>query len=248
MIGYIYITTNLINNKKYIGKKESSKFIPDYLGSGKLIKRAVKKYGPENFNVKILKECNSIKELNDSERYYIKLHNAQKSNNYYNISEGGDWGDISKGLSEEKYKQWGSKIRQHHLGSHHSEETKKKMSESRKKYITEHGFSEETRKKMSKSHSGEKCVRYGTHISEYQKQRIKEALSKKVTVCFKDGKIKTFDSVKSCIKYMKDNYNISSYLVKRLLKDKTPLNLPEKERNRYPHVYELNGMKIYYDK
>ena len=35
MYGYIYETTNLINGKKYIGKKASTKFLEDYYGSGK---------------------------------------------------------------------------------------------------------------------------------------------------------------------------------------------------------------------
>ena len=38
MFGYIYLTTNLINEKKYIGQKTSNKFLGEsYLGSGKLL-------------------------------------------------------------------------------------------------------------------------------------------------------------------------------------------------------------------
>ena len=50
--GYIYITENLINGKKYIGKakyKNESYKNTNYLGSGKLITAAIKKYGRENF-------------------------------------------------------------------------------------------------------------------------------------------------------------------------------------------------------
>jgi len=43
----IYKTTNLINNKIYVGKHNTSAN-DGYLGSGKLIKQAVKKYGKEN--------------------------------------------------------------------------------------------------------------------------------------------------------------------------------------------------------
>lgn len=43
----IYKTTNLINGKIYIG--QDSKDRPNYYGSGKLIHRAIKKYGKENF-------------------------------------------------------------------------------------------------------------------------------------------------------------------------------------------------------
>ena len=42
MYGYIYITTNLLNGKKYIGKHKSSEFEFDkYYGSDKYIKAAI---------------------------------------------------------------------------------------------------------------------------------------------------------------------------------------------------------------
>lgn len=42
MFGYIYLTTNVINNKVYIGQKKSNKFLyNNYLGSGKLLKEAI---------------------------------------------------------------------------------------------------------------------------------------------------------------------------------------------------------------
>ena len=44
MYGYIYETTNLINNKKYIGKKVSSVFLAEkYLGSGRILKQSILK-------------------------------------------------------------------------------------------------------------------------------------------------------------------------------------------------------------
>jgi hypothetical protein len=53
-IGYIYITTNLINNKKYIGQHKSKSFDLNYLGSGKLIVEAIKKYGKDNFKTEVI--------------------------------------------------------------------------------------------------------------------------------------------------------------------------------------------------
>ena len=41
---YIYLTTNTINNMKYIGK-HYGELNDSYLGSGKILKRAIEKYG-----------------------------------------------------------------------------------------------------------------------------------------------------------------------------------------------------------
>ena len=45
---YIYRITNLINNKTYIGQHKYKKINDYYMGGGKNIKRAIKKYGREN--------------------------------------------------------------------------------------------------------------------------------------------------------------------------------------------------------
>ena len=53
MTHYVYQITNLINNKKYIGK-HSGELNDSYLGSGENVKNAIKKYGKENFRKDIL--------------------------------------------------------------------------------------------------------------------------------------------------------------------------------------------------
>ena len=62
---YIYKTTNMINNKIYIG--QSSKAYDkslSYLGSGKILKDSVKKYGEHSFKKELIEECSSMQELN----------------------------------------------------------------------------------------------------------------------------------------------------------------------------------------
>lgn len=89
MIGYIYMTTNKINNKKYIGRR-CGKSDESYLGSGSYFVRAVKKYGRKNF-IKIILEDNitDMERLYEREIFYIKKFNAVKSKMFYNISPGG---------------------------------------------------------------------------------------------------------------------------------------------------------------
>ncbi len=83
----IYCTTNLLNGRRYIGL--DSKNNPNYLGSGKAFKLAVKKYGRENFRKDILTHCKNIEELLTKEEFYIRRLNAVESNKFYNIAEGG---------------------------------------------------------------------------------------------------------------------------------------------------------------
>lgn len=90
MVGYIYITTNNLNNKKYIGRRTSTIFLAEkYLGSGIHLQNAVKKYGKENFTVELIEECETYDELVEREIYYIKQYDAVNSIEFYNESYGG---------------------------------------------------------------------------------------------------------------------------------------------------------------
>lgn len=101
---YVYITTNLINNKKYIGKRKCDCEIDrdSYLGSGKILKNAIKKYGKENFEKKILEVCDTASICNEREKYWIALYNAVHNDEFYNIASGGNGGNTYAGLSEEE--------------------------------------------------------------------------------------------------------------------------------------------------
>ncbi len=88
----IYITTNLINNKIYIGQDKHNN--PKYYGSGLVIEKAIKKYGINNFKKEILEFCTDQDDLNNKEKYWIKFYNSIDKNIGYNISEGGQGGII----------------------------------------------------------------------------------------------------------------------------------------------------------
>jgi hypothetical protein len=93
----VYITTNLVNGKKYIGSHKDNN--PNYLGSGVLLSKAIKKYGKDNFAREII--WNGLEE----ERYFIeekaiKDYNAVEDCNYYNVSDKGT--GLPKGFKWDK--------------------------------------------------------------------------------------------------------------------------------------------------
>ena len=116
---YVYITTNLVNGKQYIGERTCNKADPNkdsYLGSGVLFKQKLIEYGKENFKKEILEFfVNKLDAFNAQEKY-IKLYKTHVSQGGYNKSWKG--GHNVKGC-------W-------------SEESKKKCSETEKGKISPH--------------------------------------------------------------------------------------------------------------
>lgn len=172
---YIYLITNNLNGKIYVGKHSTDNLNDGYMGSGKLIKLAYNKYGIENFSKKILAFADTEDELNDLEIFYIKDLDAKTKG--YNLTDGGEgtsgcepW---NKGVHwSEEHKR---KLSEEKIGKHHSEETRKKMSETRKgRPARNKGIphSEETKRKISESC---KCRTF----SEERNQKIRAALKGK---------------------------------------------------------------------
>lgn len=104
MYGFIYITTNHINGKRYIGQKKYDKqgYWKEYLGSGIILAKAIEKYGRDNFSKEIIEECESKEKLNDREKYWISYYDAVNSDNFYDLTLGGDGGNTLVGYTEEQ--------------------------------------------------------------------------------------------------------------------------------------------------
>ena len=79
MYGYIYVTTNLINSRKYIGQHAKPEFDESYYGSGTALKPAIKKYGKENFICKAVDWAKTKEELDQKEIDWIDKCAAEKS-------------------------------------------------------------------------------------------------------------------------------------------------------------------------
>lgn len=179
MYGYIYITTNLINNKKYIGKHKSEIFDTKYYGSGILLKKSIKKYGIENFKVEILDVANSKDELNKLEIAYIDKFDCVQNKNFYNMSKGGDGGDVVAHLSP-KEKEMFYKNRPNGMsGKNHSLDSIEKIKKSLKGKFKGIPKSETHKKKISDGnkgkHVGKKSGFKGKKHSEETKEKLRNA-------------------------------------------------------------------------
>lgn len=86
----VYKTTNLTNDKYYIGVHSSVDPNDSYLGSGKYLKASVAKYGTENHKKEIMKICESREEAFDFEKLYISA--SLKDPLCMNMKEGGEGG------------------------------------------------------------------------------------------------------------------------------------------------------------
>jgi hypothetical protein len=89
---YIYKTTNKINEKIYIGLSTMTEIESKwYFGSGNSIKKAIKKYGIENFEKEILEDGFKDKEdLSKAEIKWIEYFKSTYREIGYNLSPGGD--------------------------------------------------------------------------------------------------------------------------------------------------------------
>lgn len=228
MYGYIYLTTNLINGKQYIGRKTSTKFLSEkYLGSGKYLKAAVKKYGKENFKVELLKCCESLDDLVSSEMYFIKAYNAVESNAFYNQSYGGyteGWEsginniakrpDIRKINSEaHKGRTWTSE--QHDKYRKYCEEHFQQLSEMHSAISTNMWKNPEFRQHMSEVHSGLK------HTEE-SKDKIRKSNTGK-RMMHKDGK-QTWVNATDIDQYLKDGWIFGGFSRNRVYtKESNPM-------------------------
>ena len=164
--GVIYCITNKINGKKYIGQTIEPKVRKRKHFSGTtdapLLKRAIEKYGADNFEWCILEDNISYDKLDIREIHYIKHHNTLKPNGY-NLTKGGH-GTRGYTLSEarkRKISEAGQKRKQlpetrekignAHRGRKYSEERKRQMSETTRQQLQQNP---ERRKQFSQARKG----------------------------------------------------------------------------------------------
>jgi hypothetical protein len=180
---YVYLTTNLINGKQYVGDHTiNPKLKKYYLGSGSYYKNAENYYGKENFFKEILEWFDTrIEAFNAQEKYIIKFDTLQP--NGYNISPKGGC-MCGPGCHSEESKRKNSES---HKGKKHSKEHNKKISESNKGKTLGTKHTIEQNKKISKSHKEGKKLSQ-TFMIKYRELREKKIKERKERFFLKENK------------------------------------------------------------
>jgi group I intron endonuclease len=198
----VYCIINKINGKKYIGSDSNNN--PKYYGSGTYIKKAIKKYGKENFVKEILCKVDNIELMKELEEYWIEYFDAYNNPLFYNATK------YAAGISKCT---WGEKISKKtkghkwNLGKKHTEKTKLKISQSN----TGNTFTESEKIKRRKKALGNKYA-LGNILTEEQKTKISK--SKINHECYKDpnrGKKISDKLNKPVLQYTKQGIFIKEY-------------------------------------
>ena len=119
----VYKTTNLVNQKIYVGQHNTSAD-DGYLGSGLLLERAIEKYGVENFKRSTIEFCTSSN-IDERETYWIEELDARNSQIGYNIAQGGS-GGFTRDWNEEERKQISERMKDY-VNNLSEEEFNKRM-------------------------------------------------------------------------------------------------------------------------
>lgn len=171
----VYQTTNLVNNKQYIGVHKTLNPNDEYYGSGKLLKQAILKEGIHNFKKDVLFIFDNPSDAYAKERELVTAEYVQ-SDGTYNLIVGGiptaDWVD-------ERVNHYRRNIKTF-LGRTHTEETKEKIRHKSSLYR----HSDESRAKISEGQKGRVSVWKGkSQPIEANIKRSASRLKQPKTVC-----------------------------------------------------------------
>lgn len=147
---------------------------------------AIQKYGWENFTHEVIVDNLSEEKACELEKFYINEYKSNDINFGYNICDGGNKGTPGHILSEEAL----LKISENHAdvsgannpmyGKRHTEDSRRKMSETRKERYRNHEYPDR---------SGKNSPMYGRHLSEETKQKMRDSLQTKTVKCIETGKV-----------------------------------------------------------
>ena len=249
MIGYIYQTTNNINQKIYIGKHQSPEYDNKYFGSGTILRRSIQKYGLENFTNEMIDTAETDEELNKKEKYYIKYYKDLYGSQCYNLASGGDGGNVFQYQSSEQkqiFVRKMTKINQQRCGR---EDFKQKI---RLATIRRYQNENERRlhsEKVKTTWSDPKLrSKQSDRLKEYYNHHYHDCSFNCIPCVFKLNNIeKHFESIKALRQFLIDeyDYNPDRRTFNRLM-DMGQQNISYKSFHKNNEkLQRLNGMLIY---
>ena len=168
----VYQITNILNDKIYIGFHSTNNLNDSYMGSGKAMQAAYKKYGKDKFAKKYIAIFDNKEDAELLESQIVNLDFINRKDTY-NMSIGGNvcilYGESNGFFGKKHSKETLLKIRESLKDYKHTEETKEKISKTSLKMWSERddlkealslrllgsSHSEETKKKISDAHKGQ---------------------------------------------------------------------------------------------
>ena len=199
-IGRVYLITNLVNDKRYVGittrslKQRWYEHVSNKLSYVSVLRKAISKYGKENFSIQLLEELldTTEKELQLRESFYIdKCNTFIDGGQGYNLVKQSDAKLIFSESLKKKMSEKNSGEGNPFYGKHHNEESKKKIGGAVVDYSgSKNPFfgkthTEEARRKSSewnkKYQSGENHPRLGKTFTEASRAKMSLAQKGKRT-------------------------------------------------------------------
>lgn len=167
---FVYRTTNLINGKYYIGKHKTQNLSDGYIGSGKLLKRAIQKYGRENFQFEILEWFDDEVSMNLRESQLVTEEFCKLQDNY-NLCVGGQGGGSYINRMGLNYKGGYSPTRQHNF--------KKMQEKSRDFWRSEQGARRKSELMRERRHCNTKVQQPFKGKTHTEETRVRMSLRKR---------------------------------------------------------------------
>ena len=220
MYGYIYLTTDTLTNKIYVGQKKSNKFLgTKYLGSGTLLSKIIAlSKDSKRFTVQLIDTADSQEELDLKEIFWIEQKDARNPSIGYNLAIGGS---TNAGFTQ-------------------TDIQKQIVSE----YMKNRIITDSTRKKMSASAMSRTDNRVTNNeqlwVTDGESETMvsKEHVQKYLDQGFKFGRLPKSDEDKQ---KLKEKYASSEYIIK----DGECMNVPKNTLQQYLEEGWVVGRNCY---
>lgn len=184
----VYKIINLTNEKVYIGKtidlaNRKKKHRYHYQkGTNRYLYDAMRKYGITHFKYEVIEYCDSESEMNEREIFWISNYNSNNKKFGYNMTTGGDGGDVYSSLPPARQKEMGRRISEANTGRKVSSETRKKIGDAHRGKTLRPETKAKIRKTLIEkgckpplnSYSGDDHPMWGQTHTEEVKQHLRE--------------------------------------------------------------------------